>query len=140
MLVRKRTLVTLLLLGAGVALAGCGKSDEEAAAETVTAYLKAFGAGDGEDACERLTEETRRVIAPRVAEKLGGRDCPDAVRALGTRLPASLADAYQRATTSRVTVRGKMAEVQFRAGRARGVAELRKTGDGWKISLLPQAR
>ena len=137
---RKLTLVPLLLLVAGAALAGCGKSDEEAAADTVTAYLKAFGAGDGEGACERLTEETRRLIAPRVAEKFGGRECPDAVRALTARLPASHANAFQRATTPRVAVKGETAEVRFRAGRVRGVAGLRKTGDGWKISLLPQAR
>ena len=139
MRVRKLTLVPLLLLGAGAPLAGCGKSDRDAAADTVTSYLEAFGAGDGKEACDKLTPETRRLIAPRVAEKLGGRDCPDAIRALWGRLPASQADALRRAVATRVKVRGEAAEVRFRAGRARGVAKLRKGGDGWKISLLPRA-
>ena len=138
---RKLTLVPLvLLLGTGAALAGCLGSDSETPGETVTAYLKAFGAGEGEEACDRLTEETRRVIAPRVAEKLGGKSCPDAVRALRGRLTASQADAFKEATATRVKVKGETAEVRFRAGQARGVAKLRKADDGWKISLLPQAR
>lgn len=136
---RKLTLVPLVLLGAGAALAGCGKSDTDAAGETVTSYLKAFGAGDGEEACSRLTDETRRVIAPRVAKKLGGTNCPDAIRALRTRLSAPQADAFRKATATRVEVRGEAAEVRFRAGQARGVAKLRKAGDEWKISLLPEA-
>lgn len=130
----------LLLLAAGAPLVGCGKSDTDAAGDTVTSYLEAFGAGDGEEACSSLTDETRRVIAPRVAEKLGGRDCPDAIRALRNRLSAPQADALKKATATRVRVRGEAAEVRFRAGGMRGVAKLRKTGDGWKISLLPEAR
>jgi hypothetical protein len=140
MCVPKLTLLPLVLLAAGAALSGCGKSDSEAAADTVTAYLKAFGAGDGEEACERLTEETKRVIASRVAEKFGGSDCPDAIRGLRTRLSAAQADAFEEASATRVKVRGDAADVRFRAGQARGLAKLRKAGDGWKISLLPQAR
>lgn len=136
---RKLVLVPVLLLSAGPALAGCGKSDRDAAADTVTSYLKAFGTGDGEGACDRLTPETRRLVAPRVARKLGGRGCPDAIRALWARLPAAQADALTGATVRRVRVKGEAAEVSFRAGRARGVAKLRKSGDGWKISLLPRA-
>ncbi len=132
--------MSLLLLGAGAALAGCGKSDRAAVADTVTTYLRTYGAGDGEAACDGLTEETRRVIAPRVAEKLGGRNCPDAVRALQARLTASQADAFKQATVTRVDVKGDVAEVRFRAGQARGVAKLHKAEDGWKISLLPQGR
>lgn len=137
---RKLSLVPLILLGAGAALSGCGSSESESPADTVTAYLKAFGAGDGEEACRRLSEETRRVIAPRVAKKLGGRDCPDAVRALQARLTAPQARAFEMATATRTQERGEMAEVRFRAGTARGVARLRKVDKDWKISLLPQAR
>ena len=129
----------LALLAAGAALTGCGRSDSEAVADTVTSYLSAFGAGDGQEACDTLTDETKRLVAPRVAERLGGRDCPDAIRALASRLPASQALAFTRARVTRVDVRGDAADARFRAGRTRGVARLRKTGDGWKISLLPQA-
>ncbi len=132
--------MALVLFGAGAVLAGCGKSDRDAAADTVTSYLEAFGAGDGGAACDRLTEETKRSIARRAAEKLGGRDCPDAVRALRNRLSASQADAFEEATATRVQIRGEVANVRFRAGQARGAATLHKVGDGWKISLLPEAR
>lgn len=140
MCVPKLTLVPLVLLAAGAALSGCGKSESESAAETVTTYLKAFGAGDGEEACERLTDETKRVIASRVAERFGGSDCPDAIHGLRTRLSASQADAFEEATATRIKVRGDVADVRFKAGRARGLAKLRKAGDEWRISLLPQAR
>lgn len=138
--VLKPNLVPLAVLAVGAALSGCGKSDSEAAADTVTTYLKAFGAGDGEEACERLTEETKRDIAFRVAEKFGGSDCPDAIRGLRTRLSAAQADAFEEASATRVRVRGDAADVRFRAGEARGLATLRKAGDEWKISLLPRAR
>ena len=130
----------LILVGAVTAVAGCRKSDSDAAGDTVVSYLRAFGAGDGQEACDRLTPDTRRLIAPRVAQKLGGRDCPDAIRALWGRLPAQQADALRKATATRVKVRGEAAEVRFRAGRARGIAKLRKGADGWRISLLPRAR
>lgn len=137
----KLTLVLLvLLLGAGAALAGCRQSDGETPGETVTGYLKAFGAGDGDEACDRLSDETRQVIAPRVAEKLGGTSCPDAIRSLRDRVSASQAAAFERAAATRVKETGETADVSFRAGSQRGVARLRKTDDGWKITLVPQPR
>lgn len=135
---KKLTLgLLVLLLGAGATLAGCRQPDGESPGETVTAYLKAFGAGDGVEACDRLSDETRRVIAPRLAQKLGGTSCPDAIRSLRDRLSASQAAALGRATATRVEETGETAEVSFRAGSQRGVARLRETDDGWKITLVP---
>ena len=128
-----------MLLGAG-GLSGCGGSDADTPGDTVVSYLRAFGLGDGEVACDRLTEATERVIAPRVAEKLGGKDCPDAIRGLSDRLTVSQANGFKKATVTRVKERGKTADVRFRAGQARGVARLTKGDDGWKISLVPETR
>jgi len=132
------TLVLLALLGAATALAGCGKSESEAAGDAVVAYLNAFATGDGAKACEMLTDETKKVIVPAVGRKVGARDCPAAIRRLRTRLTVPQTDAFRRATATRVNVRDDVAEVRFRAGSLRGAAELRKSGDDWKISLLPK--
>jgi len=137
---RRPTLALLALLGAATAFAGCGKSDSEAAGDAVVSYLKAFAAGDGEKACDRLTDETKKVIVPQVGRKVGARDCPAAIKALRTRLTVPQVDGFKRATATRVKVRGDVAEVRFRAGPLRGAAELRKAGGNWKISLLPRAR
>ncbi len=138
---RQLTLALVLLVGAGVALTACGDSEGESPAETVTAYLSALSKGDGDEACKRLTAETRRAISEPVAAKLGGRSCSDAVRGLHDRLSASQADALKRATVTRAEVNGDAATVRFRAARGLlGMARLRRLDGQWRISLLPQAR
>lgn len=137
---RRSVLVTLALLAAVTALAACGKSDSEAAGDVVVAYLDAFATGDGEKACDLLSEETRKVIVPRVGRRIRARDCPAAVAALRARLSLTQADALERAKVGRVRIRGDVADVRFRAGALRGAAQLRKEGDDWRISLLPRTR
>ncbi|MGI8945613.1 MAG: hypothetical protein ACR2GL_05165 [Thermoleophilaceae bacterium] len=137
--INRSTLLLLALLSA-TALAGCGKSDSETPGDTVVAYLDAFAAGDGDEACERLTEETKRVLVPRVGRKVGARDCPGAVATLRNRLTVPQADAFSRASATRVRVDGDTAVVRFRADTLRGGAELRKVSGEWKISLLPRSR
>lgn len=136
---RRPTLALLALLGA-TAFSGCGKSDSEAAGDAVVSYLEAFAAGDGEKACDTLTDETKKVIVPQVGRKLGARDCPAAIKSLRGRLTVPQADGFRQAKATRVKVRGDVAEVRFRAGSLRGAAELKKDGGDWKISLLPKAR
>lgn len=135
---RPKTLSLLLATGAVLALPGCLHSDEDAAAEVVKTYLKAFAEGDGEKACSKLSEQTRRVTVPKVARGVGAKDCEGAIRALRARLSAAQVDALERTETTRVKLRGKTAEVAFRAGSLRGIAKARKSDDGWKISLLPR--
>jgi len=137
---KRSTLVLLTLLGAAIVSAGCGKSDSEAAGDAAVAYLEAFAEGDGEKACDTLTDQTKKVIVPQVGRKVGTRDCPAAIKSLRTRLTVPQTDAFKQATATRVKIRGDLAEVRFRAGSLRGAAELRKAGGDWRISLLPRTR
>ncbi len=129
-----------VLGGVSVAIAGCGQSDRDRAADTVTSYLDAFAAGEAEEACGKLTDQTKRVVIPRVTRGLRRRDCAAAIPALRVRLTVTQADALEEATVTRVKIRGDVADVRFRAGQLRGVAKLRKADGDWKISLLPRAR
>ena len=137
---RESTLIPATLLGVGLALAGCGKSDRDRAADTVTAYLEAFATGDAEEACGKLTEQTKRVLVPQVGRRLGARGCDKAIPALRARLTVPQADALKEAKVTSVRIRGRVADVRFRAKQLRGVAKLRKADGDWKISLLPEAR
>ncbi len=135
---RLKTLSLLLAAGAVFALPGCIHSDEDAAADVVKTYLKAFAEGDGEKACSKLSKQTRRVTVPQVARGVGAKDCEGAIRALRERLSAGQVDALKETETTRVKLRGRTAAVSFRAGSLRGTAKARKGDDGWKISLLPR--
>jgi len=134
-------LTAAFALIAVLALAGgCGGSDEDEPADTVRAYLEAFGSGDGEAACEKLTESTRRLIVPQAARGVGARDCAGAIRALHDRLTIAQAREFEDAEPTDTKIRGENAEVKFRAGSLRGKAELREVDGEWKVSLVPRAR
>ena len=135
---RPKTLSLLVAAGAVFALPGCLHSDDDAAADVVETYLRAFAEGDGGKACSKLSEQTRRVTVPQVARGVGAKDCEGAVRALRERLSAGQVDALKQTETTRVKLKGKTAEVSFRAGSLRGTAKAREGSDGWKISLLPR--
>jgi hypothetical protein len=59
-LVRTLVRLTMTVLILVVAAAGCGRTDDETTAQTVTDdFLAAVESGDGEQACAQLSPDTR---------------------------------------------------------------------------------
>ncbi len=117
-------------------LAGCGASDEEQAADTVRSYLEAVVDGNGQRACEQLTDAVQRRIVDRFSEGAPSAGITSCEQAIGAVI------AYVRSTelaepveikVERVTVDGDSATVRMRG--ATEDAELTKTDNaGWLIS------
>jgi hypothetical protein len=98
-----------------VALAGCGREDDERAVSTVTArFLAALEAGEGERACARLTRDAAESLA-------ATRACAEVVTDLGV--------SPGRVTRGQVSGIGAKVEV---AGGQSFFLEL--TRAGWRIA------
>ena len=116
-------------------LAGCGASDEEQAADTVRTYLEAFVDGNGQRACEQLTDAVQRRIVDGFSEgapSAGITSCEQAIGAIADQRSTQLAEPVE-IKVERVTVDGDRATVRMRG--ATDDAELTKTDNaGWLIS------
>ncbi len=74
----------LVLAGVVLALAGCGATDSDGAADAAERLYAAYADGDGAAACATLSDDTRAQL---VEDE--GKPCPEAVLALdhsGTRV------------------------------------------------------
>jgi hypothetical protein len=149
---RRRVLALLL---ACAALAGCGSqeradrpaADRAAVVARVRAYLDAYLAGRGEEACAQYTaalraQDDRRARAAGVA---GG--CPAVLGQVGRRLlsqlpPAQRAELLRRLPRTRVDVllHGDRALATLTLGGERAPSgrrmELQRIGSDWRISRL----
>jgi hypothetical protein len=103
---------------ASVLCAGCGTSDRETdAATTVERFQQALAGGEGELACEQLSENTRSKL-----EQQEGDRCEEAI--LGLELPAGR-------TAARTTVYVTSASVTLDEG---GTLFLNEAASGWEIA------
>lgn len=115
----------------GLALAGCGGSDDgrQGARETAERYVQALVDGDGEAACEQLS-------APAVAEiedRAGDRPCADALGVLLGALGSSGQELEDLSVTE-VNVAGDVATATIDTPRGPVVSELELQDGEWKLA------
>lgn len=113
-------------------------NQEPAVKAAVDGYVRAFAAGDGKAACDKLTESARQAVIG-MAERIGASDCPSAMektRQIGGSGVRSIA---RNIRVGKVDVNGGTARVTLRAMGEDSVAELEKVGSEWKIASLPKA-
>jgi len=109
----------MAVLGLVVATAGCGRTDDENTARTVTDdFLAAVDSGDGEQACTQLSPDTRAEL-----EKQEQRPCREAVTDLG----------LEGGSVARVQVYALSAMVELSSGEA---AFLDQGEQGWRLSAI----
>lgn len=126
------------IVGVVVALAaGCGGSgsDEAEVEGTVRAYLQAFAAGNGEEACSQLTgAQARSLFAEAVIllPELRITSCSDAVQKLAGSLGGPEREALDGAQIDAVKIDGDTATATIKG--ATQTARLTRESDGWFIS------
>jgi len=116
-----------------------GDGDSEAKIEkTVQTYVHAFVKGDGELACDQLTETARSAVAS-VAGSVGAKGCPAAFERTREIGGPTVVDAARKIKVHKVRINGATASVELRAGSQDSVAQLEHVGEKtWKISSLPK--
>jgi ketosteroid isomerase-like protein len=115
------------------------KADERGAAKAaVEQYVAAFAKGDGNAACDHLTNTAREAVIA-LSGKVGAASCPQAferTRRLGGSKVVAIANQIR---VGKVDVSGSRAKVTIKAAGQDSVVELDK-GDGkWKIASLPRS-
>lgn len=106
----------LLVLGVGIALAGCGATDSGGATEAAERLYAAHARDDGAAACDTLSDDTREQL-----EQDAQRRCPEAV--LELKLSGERATGEQAYLTE--------AKIDLDGGDS---VFLEETGDGWRVT------
>jgi hypothetical protein len=114
--------------------AGNAEADVEKAFES---YVQAFARGDGQGACDALTEEARAAVKS-LAGSVGARDCADAFQRTLEIGGDEVTKAARRIKVHKVRINGGAATVELRSGSQDSIAQLEWVGDTWKISSLPR--
>ena len=126
---------------AALALAGCGdeekRSDPEQVVAAATEYAHAFGKGDGEAACARLTDGAQEEFTKRVSSLVGTRDCPEAVEKLQAVAGPNVTGPFQEAKASGPKVDGDSATVTLMAGTGSEEVKLEKSDGEWLLTRAP---
>lgn len=133
---RAACLTTILL---ALLVAGCG-GEKAAAEDTVTAAISGLAEGDEQQVCDQLTAGAKKELLVTLADNPLGFDdihaktCEVAIAKLHDLLPQPIRDVLRDGEVEDAKVSGDTATVHVV-----GVgtdAELRKVGDGWKITGL----
>jgi hypothetical protein len=132
-------LVTAASIGWMVWAPNTHKAEERAAAKAaVETYIAAFVRGDGNAACDRLTNTAREAVI-NAAGRVGAASCPDAferTRRLGGREVRGVA---RKIRVTKVQITKGRAKVTLNSAGVDSIAEVEKEGGKWKIASLPQA-
>jgi ketosteroid isomerase-like protein len=121
------------------AFVGCGEcNDQEAARTAVDSYLKAFSRGDGEEACDLLTETARDYVTG-MAGTVGAKDCPGAFERVRKVVGKTARNVSHDTKIKMVDIQGTKAKVTMTSRAGDAIADLEKVGDEWKISSLPKS-
>jgi hypothetical protein len=129
-------LLVCAALAAGT-LAGCGRDPGRDAEQVVDDYLEAIADGDGERACNQLTENLQRRLIDAAPAGLEATDCRTAAAAIAGTLSQEQRQRLRDTAYGHVSVDGDRATVRLGD---RGTAELTKTNGGayqplaWRIS------
>ena len=126
-----------------VLVAGCGGGggdeapDPERVTEAATDYAHAFGAGDGEKACELLTPEAQEKFTAGVSSLVGTRDCAEAVSKLQAVAGPNVTGPFRDARVDSVKVTGDKATARILAGSGAEQVTLEKRDGEWLLTKAP---
>jgi hypothetical protein len=118
---------------AALALAGCGKSDEDKVKETVTSYIDALSNGDGAKACGLVSASAANQIKTQSKAK----DCASAIESFTKSSDgAAVKQAFKAAKVEKVKVKGKKATATIKVANQTAPLPLEKNGSDWKLSSV----
>jgi hypothetical protein len=118
---------------ASLAFAGCGKSDEDKVKETVTSYINALSAGDGNKACGLVSA----AAANQIKTQSKAKDCASAIETFTKSSDgAAVKAAFKAAKVEKIQVKGKKATATIRVASQTAPLPLEKDGDNWKLSSV----
>jgi hypothetical protein len=131
--------VTAVSIGWMVWAPNTHKAEEKTAAKAaVETYIAAFVRGDGNTACDRLTNSAREAVI-NAAGRVGAASCPDAferTRRLGGREVTGVA---RKIRVIKVSIANGRAKVTLNSAGVDSIAEVEKEAGKWKIATLPKA-
>jgi hypothetical protein len=133
---RAATLAATVLVAAGCG-GGDASSQPDAAGTAATAFAKAFGAGDGAKACDRLTSGAQAAFVKRVQVLTPARDCPTAIKRVHDAAGGQVTGAFSAAKVSDVKVKGEVATARLTAAGHSTVVRLEKQGEKWRLTSVP---
>jgi hypothetical protein len=124
-----------------LALAGCGGGDEAPSSgevdDVVADYAHAFGGGDGERACELLTDEARDAFVKRVSSVVGTTDCAEAMAKLQSFAGPTITGPFEDATVEDVEVDGDRATADLVADGHTEEVTLESVDGDWLLTRAP---
>ncbi len=122
-------LLLAVLVLAPILFTACGASDEEQVAETVKRFYRATAEGDGEEACDQLTDSARQAAGPG--------QCEAAIEQLGELGGAATKRRFEAVAVRGTEVRGKQATTKaVVAGQSPVALRLRQVDGVWKLESL----
>jgi hypothetical protein len=130
--------ILLAVITAAAVITACGDeqpSDESAIKTQVERYFAAVDAGNGEAACQVLTDQARQGFETLLEGAVSPR-CPANVEKLAR---VSVPNGAVLVSTVNVTDGRATAHMKARRSRLETDLLLVKDGDSWKLSLLPAA-
>jgi ketosteroid isomerase-like protein len=117
-----------------VAVSGCAEeSDEKKVRDVVRHYLTAIAKGDGERACDVMSDREQRdfVTFARVYTSFGGGGCRAAVAHVGRSANSDAVERVQRAAIHDVSIQGDRATARTDDGPERFV--LSRSDGAWRV-------
>jgi hypothetical protein len=121
--------------------AGCGGDDKAPEADqvetAVVAYAHAFGDGDGDKACARLTTAARDAFVKRVTSIVGTNDCAEAMTKLQSLAGPDVTGPFESATVNDVKIDGDHATATLVAGGHDESVSLDLVGGKWLLTKAP---
>jgi Tfp pilus assembly protein PilW len=132
---------TAAFAAAALLAAGCGggtsSSSPDAAGVAVTDFSKAFGAGDGSKACDRLTSAAQAAFVKRVQVLSPAPDCPTAIKRVHDAVGGQVTGAFAAAKASDVKVKGDTATARLTAAGHSTLVRLEKQDGSWRLTSVP---
>lgn len=131
-----------LVAAAALFATGCGgggdsSSDPKPAGAAVTEFAKAFGAGDGSKACDRLTSAAQTAFVKRVQVLSPARDCPTAIKRVHDAAGPQVTSAFSTATVSGVKLKDDTATARLTAAGHSTLVRLEKQDGSWRLTAVP---
>ncbi len=124
-----RTFLLAVLALTPISLTACGASDEEQVAETVKRFYRATAEGDGEEACDQLTDSARGAAGPG--------QCEAAIEQMGAIGGPATKRRFEAVAVRGTEVRGKQATTNaVLAGQTPVALRLRQVDGVWKLESL----
>ncbi|MGI8511474.1 MAG: hypothetical protein ACR2NH_02490 [Solirubrobacteraceae bacterium] len=126
---RARALTAILAASVALSAAACAatQSEEDKAKATVEEYLKAVTDGDGDVACEKVTEATKKNI------ERGGRSCAETISSLSSGPAKAVLQAFKDADVNNVKLNGDRGTVDIKVTGMTRQTSLRKEDGKWKL-------